>query len=526
MKLLAKTNGVGAYTSEHPSATPPGAPTRSYASPVRWLAPVVLMTCACGPTEPAPAHRTDAIVNGTADATASVFMLDLRFSNGDAAICTAVLITPRVLLTAAHCVEPALHASSTVTVKATNKPDDTNLRASDFTAVTVIARHPQWNPSGSMSPYDLAALLLATPSTQQPVPLVRALPANLVGQSLRLVGYGRTGASNTDSGTRRSASVAVTALTPDSISFGTAGGTGLCSGDSGGPAFLTGGDLVERVAGVHSLTRSSSCGIGDDVRVDARLPFIDGFVATNDPARCSADARCATGCATPDPDCPADCATNGVCTAAACGTPDPDCTHCGVDGTCSTAQCPVADLDCTPNCGSDAVCASGACATPDPDCARCGLDGQCSAAQCPTSDPDCASHCAGDGVCAIGACASLDPDCAACGADGVCAEASCPTADPDCLDDGSVCTEATQCTGHECVDDPRGFRFCSRACVDTAGCQLDLQCTEGLCRAPTSGAFGGLQPVRGGCAAAPGFAGLGVLVVMCAGRRNRRARTP
>jgi hypothetical protein len=286
-----------------------------------------------------------------------------------------------------------------------------------------------------------------------PVPLARTLPANLVGQSLRLVGYGRSAAATDDSGTRRAVTVAVTALTADLISFGVAGGAGICSGDSGGPALLRGADQVERVAGVHSLTRSSQCGVGDDIRVDARLAFIDGFVAANDPPTCAPDGRCAAGCATADPDCPAPCGADGVCTGAACTTPDPDCATCGADGVCLATSCPVPD-----------------------------------------------------------------PDCAACGADGVCSATACPTADPDCLEDGLVCTSASQCLGHLCLDDPRGFGFCSRPCTTTGDCQLDLVCRGGQCQAPAP-----LGGVRGGCATAPATMMLGAALLWMR-RRNRLNR--
>lgn len=485
--------------------------------------PILLLLVACGPTR-APvesASRVDAILGGTDDTTtATVFLLDLRFDNGEASICSAVQVTPRVLLTAAHCIEPALHGTATsVTVKATNKANDAMLMSSDFIDVTVQERHPQWNASASQSPYDIAALLLSrAPSGTTPVPLQRTLPANFVGRPIRLVGYGRSSASAaSSSGTRRTVTLNVGGLTADFINFGVSGVSGICSGDSGGPALFLGPDSIERVAGIHSSSSGAACGTGSDVRVDARLPFIDGFIAANDPPLCTGDGRCASGCPTADPDCPTGCEANGTCVMG-CPTPDPDCA-CRANGTCETG-CPTGVMD------PDCVCtANGACETGcptgvvDPDC-RCRADGTCEG-NCPGggTDPDCS--CSADAVC-VAACPSSqpDPDCADCGANGTCSAASCPSADPDCLDDGVGCTSAAECVGHQCLDDPRGFKFCSRSCTASADCQLDMVCSAGLCRAPMPDT---MQPVRGGCASAPGAPWLALALLLGARVARRRA---
>lgn len=430
-------------------------------------------------------------------------LMDLRFSNGDAAICSGVLVTPRVLITAAHCLDPSLHASTSMTVKATTKPDDTNLKASDFIAATVMTRHPLFNAAEVPSPYDIGMVLLASAPAASPMGLQRALPANFVGKSIRAVGYGRTSASATDSGTRRTTKVSVTSMAAKIYNFGVAGSVGTCSGDSGGPSFYTESDGVERVTGIHS-TAESQCGAGDDVRIDTALSFIDGFITANDAPLCTADGRCATGCPTADPDCPTDCVANGVC-ALGCPTADPDC--CATDGRCDTTCYGTAvDPDC--RCRADNRCDTG-CTPTDPDC-LCVADGTCETT-CPTgtTDPDCG--CQADAVC-VATCAS-DPDCANCGSDGVCATTTCPTRDPDCLLDGDVCDTAAQCVGHQCLLDRRGFKFCSRGCTDTTQCQLDFVCTDSLC---TEAPLPPLEPVHGSCSVSPGlvwpFAALALLL--------------
>lgn len=417
----------------------------------------LLFLMGCGDPTPVSTH-SDAILGGSADTTASAtFLLDLRFDTG-ASICTAVLISPRVLLTAAHCVDPDYHSASTITVRAMNKPNIVGLMQSDTILVSAIARHPSWNPADLESSFDLAALLLATaPTNTTPLALVRAAPT--AGQSITVLGYGRASASDgTTSGTRRSVTTPITSVATNTFAFGTAGTTGICSGDSGGAALLG-----NAVVGIHSRTSSTSCGAGVDIRVDRFLSFIDGFVAANDPAPCTANGVCRAGCGATDPDCL--CQSDGACDAT-CGMTDPDC-RCRADGAC------------------DATCAGT-----DPDC-RCRADGACDAT-C-TTDPDCT--CRPDGRC----------------------DAACGTTDVDCLEDGAVCSDAAQCLGAQCPTDPRGFQFCSRACTDSAECQLQMTCQAGVCRAPVVPG----DEVNGGCATAPGLAWALGLVLLGLRRRAR-----
>lgn len=385
---------------------------------MRW-ATLTLLLLSCGPAVEVAA-RTDGILGGTADtASTNVFLLDQRFDNG-ASVCTAVLVSPRVLLTAAHCVDPAFRGATTVMVRATNRANIAGLMQSDMIDVTTITRHPMWNPADTASDDDLAGLLLATAPGASVAPLLRTFPASPIGLSLQIVGYGRTSvADGTSTGTRRTVTLPLTGTTPLTFQYGSDGVAGICAGDSGGPSFLG-----TSVAGLHSRSEGSNCGLGVDMRVDSHLGFIDGFISANDPPSCTADGRCATGCSTTDPDCPT-CLVNGRCEAG-CGTTDPDC--------------------------------------------RCLANAQC--------------------------------------------EAGCGLMDPDCLDDGTVCAAATECAGGQCLDDPRGFKFCSRTCAATADCQNDMTCQGTVCRAPVVD-----KEVKGGCASAPVLS-LGVLLLVLRRRQG------
>lgn len=310
---------------------------------MRRVAIIACALVACTP-EPGPTSRTDPILGGTADpSTTTVFLVIATFNNARQGFCTGTLISPRTILTAGHCVDPAREGASSVMVRVMNEPDDTMLVMNDLLNVVGLRRHPAYSGDGA---HDLAVLQLENPvTTVAPQPLVRTPPTSWVGQPIRVVGYGRTSASVSDTGTRRSVNASIASADADTFDFGQAGALGICSGDSGGPSLWRGPDQRDRVAGVHSYGTSSQCGVGADVRVDAELTFIDAALAAYDPPSCSADGRCQLACTPADPDCR--CVADGRCEACAGGPVDPDCpANCTANGVCQNAGCATPDQDC------------------------------------------------------------------------------------------------------------------------------------------------------------------------------------
>ena len=216
----------------------------------------------------APAH---AIVGGqpaSADIKAEAAMI----VSTRGASCTGVVLAPSVVLTAAHCVQPA--ADYAVVVFEASGPR--------LIPVARVALHPSFDPNSfeTRRPTpDLALLKLSAPlpGSFQPAQLSSdmALPAKRSG--FTLVGFGVT-----KDGDGKSAGTLRTVSLP---SIGTTGGImirlsdgaakGGCTGDSGGPVFLDG--VVAGIIGWSTATGGArGCGgVTGATLVGPQRPWID-----------------------------------------------------------------------------------------------------------------------------------------------------------------------------------------------------------------------------------------------------------
>ncbi len=334
--------------------------------PMRSLALIaVSMFAACGVADVSgAATSTDAIVGGQlAPDDDAVYMLYLRGDDGAASLCTATLIAPRTLLTAAHCADPRILGSSSVRITATNAADESTVQFGVNTVrVTETRLHPSWNAATLAN--DIALLLLERPQPVTPKAWNTATLEGRGGQLVRAVGYGTIG-NGQASGVRRQVELTLRQFNIVILSLGDFTSRGICHGDSGGPTFMTFDDGVERVIGVHSFTRSESCTDGADTRVDSYTTFITQWLADRED----------------------ECATNNLCAQGACAVPDADCVAPG--GACSS------ELQCVGRvCTDDAQHAQTYCSTTctdDDDCAAgfsCDVArGVCQHVQLPTVPP-------------------------------------------------------------------------------------------------------------------------------------------
>jgi secreted trypsin-like serine protease len=174
--------------------------------------------------------------------------------------CTASLIAPTVLLTAAHCVDAANHpgygfgvftgpdASAYATVAAL-KPK--------LIAVQSVHAHPDYNPAPPFHA-DLAVVVLAKPLLTAPLPISRTAPtAALVGGPARIVGYGQIQYKQYNVIKHEAPTVVAALGVEDTIVVGDTVHRS-CIGDSGGPALVV-LDGVETIVGVDSYTELSGC---------------------------------------------------------------------------------------------------------------------------------------------------------------------------------------------------------------------------------------------------------------------------
>jgi hypothetical protein len=333
----------------------------------------------------APSSREDAIIGGSADTgDPEVFELIIQGNNNMGASCTGTLIDRHTLLTAAHCVDPRTLGATSIQLLAHNKANDSQVGFSDVIQVTEMRYHPGWQGMGSN---DIGVALLQKAPSVTPKQWNSQSLNSLTGAGIRVVGYGASmgGTMPSGAGVKRQVNLNFRQIFTDIFFLGDGTGHGICHGDSGGPSFYTFPDGVERVVGVHSFTTTDACTTGADSRVDYFQSFVKQWLLEKEEPSCEEDGRCAANCPTPDIDCV--CARDGQCTAACPDLgKDPDCpADCGHNGVCSLQACPVADSDCIADgqlCSSAAQCPGRQCERddqhPDAYCTRsCSSNGDC-----------------------------------------------------------------------------------------------------------------------------------------------------
>lgn len=210
-----------------------------------------------------------AIVNGTvcSPGNSPVVLLQLIASDGiPEGNCTGTIITPRVILTAAHCLDGRVGSVNVW------------LGGPAFIPAVSFKYHPRYSSSQSTTALDVGVVQVGQDLGRTPVPVLLSRDA-AVGETAIVAGWGRD--LNGVTGDLRAGTTTISGVDSNVLrtQFSTSA-AGICQGDSGGPILLSEGG-VWSIAGITSAATIFTCNDGTNFYASVRNSDIRSFIEEN-----------------------------------------------------------------------------------------------------------------------------------------------------------------------------------------------------------------------------------------------------
>lgn len=249
-------------------------------------------------------EENQAIINGTNDSADPGVVLLVAATSQGTSLCTGAVVSPHVVLTAAHCVSPdSVGAARFFVFLGNNLQDSTQNVPANFVAVQSTIFDTQFNINHPELGHDIAVAVTGVP-LNRPVllfnrsPLTTALlaassyPDGNATAPLRVVGFGINADSDTSGSSAGIKRVGfshfnTTILPPNGfddffISSGRGSDGLICHGDSGGPdlAKINGREMI---IGINSFALGLCVNGSASTRVDKYTNLIDVQIAAHDP---------------------------------------------------------------------------------------------------------------------------------------------------------------------------------------------------------------------------------------------------